>query len=300
MMAASTDYCHQPLGDSRQQIRLLTILPAKDVESPIFTRLTSHAMPSSNASRSERLRAHLQLPAYMAVSYVCGSGQDLVKTHQIFVDGKRFPVTATVHAAFQVYRAYTTTPFRGWIDCICISQTDDAEKSQQILLMREIYFHALAVLIWLGRATPDSDRALKFINKLALHPLFTKASDAILELPKLEADEKLEGVRPSISEQIRRTTLRQGYAGIMNAALPALRGVNIALDVVNNRSRSDKLSQAAKATSQDDFQTPCPTTASIPSFQSAFQKSVQDGWQQGRQQAAMPEEASSYAKQAGH
>lgn len=37
-----------------------------------------------------------------------------------------------------------------WIDAICIDQSNDAEKNQQVPLMKNIYEAASLVLIWLG------------------------------------------------------------------------------------------------------------------------------------------------------
>ena len=47
-----------------------------------------------------------------------------------------------------------------WIDQICINQSDEQEKGQQLPLMAEIYSKAFRVLIWLGEARHDSDSAM--------------------------------------------------------------------------------------------------------------------------------------------
>ena len=53
-----------------------------------------------------------------------------------------------------------------WIDAICINQTDKAEKSKQIPLMRDIYQDAKQVWIWLGEATPVEEGALTIMLNL--------------------------------------------------------------------------------------------------------------------------------------
>ncbi|MBE3043866.1 HET domain-containing protein [Candidatus Bathyarchaeota archaeon] len=44
-----------------------------------------------------------------------------------------------------------------WVDAVCIDQTNDAEKSAQVSLMRRIYSQAGTVQIWLGDASPELD-----------------------------------------------------------------------------------------------------------------------------------------------
>jgi hypothetical protein len=51
-----------------------------------------------------------------------------------------------------------------WIDAICINQDNREEKEHQIPLMAEIYSKALRVVVWLGEAEDDSDRALEEIR----------------------------------------------------------------------------------------------------------------------------------------
>lgn len=47
-----------------------------------------------------------------------------------------------------------------WIDQICINQSDDSEKSDQVQLMRVIYTSAKQVLVWLGPSADDSDEVM--------------------------------------------------------------------------------------------------------------------------------------------
>jgi hypothetical protein len=50
-----------------------------------------------------------------------------------------------------------------WIDAVCINQEDLSERESQIQIMSKIYGHANRVIIWLGEATDDSDRAIEEI-----------------------------------------------------------------------------------------------------------------------------------------
>lgn len=55
------------------------------------------------------------------------------------------------------YLRHSTETTTVWIDQLCINQTDNAEKSDQILLMAKIYGKAEEVLAWLGPEADDSN-----------------------------------------------------------------------------------------------------------------------------------------------
>jgi hypothetical protein len=54
-----------------------------------------------------------------------------------------------------------------WIDAICINQSNEKEKEQQIPLMAEIYAKARSVIVWLGEAADDSELAMDAICNAA-------------------------------------------------------------------------------------------------------------------------------------
>jgi hypothetical protein len=54
-----------------------------------------------------------------------------------------------------------------WIDGICINQEDVEERSQQVLLMKQVYQQAKAVLCWIGEEEDDTEAAFRTISKLA-------------------------------------------------------------------------------------------------------------------------------------
>lgn len=64
-----------------------------------------------------------------------------------------------------------------WVDAVCINQDDAAEKSSQVLRMREIYANADKLFIWLGRPEHPGDEhtALDVIKKL--HHIFLRHID---------------------------------------------------------------------------------------------------------------------------
>lgn len=51
-----------------------------------------------------------------------------------------------------------------WVDALCIDQSDEMEKTEQVQQMREIYSRATLVLAWLGPAAGYSDIAMEWIT----------------------------------------------------------------------------------------------------------------------------------------
>jgi hypothetical protein len=97
---------------------------------------------------------------YEALSYVWGNAQ--VK-EPIILDGHAFQVTKNLECALRHLRLPDRQRML-WVDAICINQADQFERSEQVQQMGEIYEHANCVLIWLGEADEDSDRAFAFAN----------------------------------------------------------------------------------------------------------------------------------------
>ena len=74
-----------------------------------------------------------------------------------------------------------------WIDAVCISQDDGAEKSRQVQLMRDIYSQAQTVIAWLGIEDDGTAAALEVLQRVAAIPLTTMTPT---EVPTyMEADE---------------------------------------------------------------------------------------------------------------
>jgi hypothetical protein len=111
---------------------------------------------------------------YIALSYAWG---DLQHTCPIICDGKRLHVTQNLKDALWQLRQ-SLPKFAGlspvwgdsywlpylWIDAICINQSDDEEKSNQVALMWDIYNRAELVIAWLGKHDESSRRELELIR----------------------------------------------------------------------------------------------------------------------------------------
>ena len=127
------NYQYQPLHGPRNT-RLLWLEPAKSLSSPLRCKLNEVSLDD--------------IFHYEALSYSCekqnGRGS-------ILIFNTPSEITKNCEAALRRLR-YEDKPRVLWVDAICINQDKSAlyERSQQVLLMREIYSRAAEVLVWLG------------------------------------------------------------------------------------------------------------------------------------------------------
>jgi len=112
-------------------------------------------------SKSEKLCGTLRVvrlsenPKFTTISYVWGSG-----TSEISVNGHGLAITENCYNALTALRTqYGALTI--WVDSICINQQDEAEKSDQIPLMEEIYAWAETVYIWFGNGSDHSYAAME-------------------------------------------------------------------------------------------------------------------------------------------
>jgi Heterokaryon incompatibility protein (HET) len=152
-------FIYSLLDRAKREIRLVRLLPRKQ-----------DGVKRSNAIIQCSIE-HLSLddlPIYTALSYVWG---DATRTKPILVGETILQVTENLECAL---REFQPEPGQAsldlWIDAISINQKDNAEKSSQVQMMRTIFENAQQVLVWLGPAADDSDRAfekLEIIGKEA-------------------------------------------------------------------------------------------------------------------------------------
>jgi hypothetical protein len=86
--------------------------------------------------------------------------------HHIHTDEGAIPMTASVRSALTRLRLQDQVRVL-WIDALCINQGDKDEKSEQILLMPQIYSSASRAVVHLGEQANRSDLAIKLLEKIA-------------------------------------------------------------------------------------------------------------------------------------
>ncbi|KAH6664533.1 heterokaryon incompatibility protein-domain-containing protein [Halenospora varia] len=114
-------------------IRLLQILPSEP-DIPIKCSLIE-------------TRLNEKCVQYEALSYTWG---DPLETRiEITCDGMSMKIRPNLHHALKRLRS-KEVPRLLWVDAVCIDQSNDIERGEQVNLMGQIYEKAETVLVWLG------------------------------------------------------------------------------------------------------------------------------------------------------
>ena len=150
-MATMGIYENLPLSINRLSFRLLELDLDSDAASA--DEATVHATMDAYDCQNA--------PEYEALSYTWGTQDGSTK---IRLNGQWFPVTSNLLAALQQVRLIQgekgDSKRKLWIDAICINQSDNLEKSQQVMQMKDIYANASKVLMWIGK--PDNLSSIAF------------------------------------------------------------------------------------------------------------------------------------------
>lgn len=180
------------------EIRLLKVAPG-GWDDEIECELTHASLPNK--------------PIFDALSYAWGSPKTV---RSIILNRKRRGVTESAHQALrrlrQIYGAVTV-----WIDALCINQSDNKERTQQVGIMRDIFTSARQVFIYLGEVQnsklkvpsksaffqpePDDDIMSSFATRCSLQdiskiPRIDKASDVFCLIHSIAEARNLEDAAP--------------------------------------------------------------------------------------------------------
>ncbi|KAH6705398.1 heterokaryon incompatibility protein-domain-containing protein [Leptodontidium sp. MPI-SDFR-AT-0119] len=146
-MTDITRYQYRPIveGDG---IRLLELEPNSDFGATIQCSLIHTTLKEYD----EDLINH-----YTALSYVWG---DAKVTKSIMVEGFGVDITINLDSALR-YMRDTSRKRLIWADAICINQSDDEEKNNQVRQMGKVYRCATHTIIFLGEPTANTNFILK-------------------------------------------------------------------------------------------------------------------------------------------
>ena len=143
-----------PLFSHTPSIRLIELELNGDGASKIHSKMDTYSI-------------HLQ-PDYDAISYTWGTDPEWMN---IYINDYEYPLTPNLHDALQQFRLNQykngMSKRKLWIDAICIQQADNAEKSSQLRLMRDIYARASSVLMWLGKLDDSTELAFDTFERFA-------------------------------------------------------------------------------------------------------------------------------------
>ncbi|GKZ20223.1 hypothetical protein AbraIFM66951_001448 [Aspergillus brasiliensis] len=148
-------YTELPPESPRSTTRMIRLLPNEDRNAEIECEIFNYDFALDTIDGDPHI--------YEALSYVWGSG---TRSQKITLNGCQFPVTDNLYVALSYLRNRQLDRVL-WVDAICIDQNNLDEKVKQISLMRTIYAQAQNVIVWLGEAYDDGDKALKGLRRLA-------------------------------------------------------------------------------------------------------------------------------------
>ncbi|KAI1103164.1 HET-domain-containing protein [Jackrogersella minutella] len=115
-----------------------------------------------------------QTPSYDALSYTWGpttrdefkKGVNAKRRHNILCNGRPLPVTENLlNCLTQLKRGHYDREI--WVDAICINQANQAERSEQVSIMADIYLSAECVHVWLGPSDASTKLAHKLVGRLS-------------------------------------------------------------------------------------------------------------------------------------
>ncbi|KAI1814599.1 heterokaryon incompatibility protein-domain-containing protein [Poronia punctata] len=123
---------YRSLDQERHEIRLLRLHSSGSYDSQIRCSLDYAFLDN--------------VPGYEALSYVWGP---LEFSQEILVEGQPHNVTENLECALRHLRQ-TSKDRILWVDALCINQDDIAERSHQVMLMKDVYSSCACDLAWLG------------------------------------------------------------------------------------------------------------------------------------------------------
>jgi hypothetical protein len=199
------------LNDRRREIRILKLLSLPQINKTLQCEMTTVSLED--------------VPKYIALSYVWG---DVGDTTEIAVDGKIRHVTSNLASALESIqrRLYSdeeteegplNLPSFLWADALCINQSDDVEKTNQVQMMGDIYRKAALVISWLGRGDEQTALALhtfKFLDREIeerTRPVAGKDLGWLQQFPELWEENVTEQAIPNKAWNAIRSLLRLPY-----------------------------------------------------------------------------------------
>lgn len=154
-------YDSLPVAEDGITIRVLTIQPSRDTNSPVLCDLSVKCIGTEHH--------------YEALSYCWGdpSAIQYVNVRTSPNEEKpsdeenrywKIPVTTNLFAALKALRL-VNAPRHMWIDALCINQSNPDERNFQVALMQKIYSSCSRTLIWLGESDKDSPKAFRVMRR---------------------------------------------------------------------------------------------------------------------------------------
>lgn len=143
-------YTFSSLPDCPRTIRLLALHPSITYSSTIRCSQWTDTLDNE--------------PVYTALSY--NWSYDENRDIPILINGQLCEVRPNLEAALHELRHPDRLRIL-WIDALCLSMKDMAERGSQVRMMNQIYHNAEEVVVWLGPSTHVSDKIISSLDPLS-------------------------------------------------------------------------------------------------------------------------------------
>jgi Heterokaryon incompatibility protein (HET) len=128
----SFNYSSMPINSSKNEIRLVEILPCnhspESIASVRHSSTQKHELPRSRVQCKLKLVSLNNSPVYTALSYAWGDKTD---RGLVVVNGVEVSVTASLENALY-HLSHASTIITLWVDALCVNQSDEREKNEQV------------------------------------------------------------------------------------------------------------------------------------------------------------------------
>lgn len=149
----SSDVVYEPLSQIRDQIRLLRLEKESLQRDTLQIRLEQFDFVAQDR------------PEYVALSY---TWQPMHPMWRVMVNGKNLEIGDNLWQFLKTLKDEECFETYFWIDQICIDQSDNDDKSEQVGRMARIYNDAKETVIWLGREDQGQDGVAALIKRIVM------------------------------------------------------------------------------------------------------------------------------------
>lgn len=174
MLASPSLYLSWPLAPNPKHIRVFNVDQADRIDQP--WRSSEEPRKINGTLRVVDLQKN---PRFSALSYVCGVDPH-GESFSVLCGGEAKPIPVTENYFIALWHLRKKLgAFTIWVDSICINRADSREKEWQIQQMGRIFAHAETVYVWLGRATDQSDRAMRYLATASFQKLYHESGPRV-------------------------------------------------------------------------------------------------------------------------
>lgn len=144
---ASTEFSYKPLN--KGDIRLLVLHPGQE---DCQLRAVVYRCPLLAAN------------SFQAISYTWGSSE---LSHSLWTPEGTIKISASLHSTLRCVR-HEKQPVLLWADGVCINQSNEDEKSDQVRLLPQVFQRATCVLVCLG-SDDKGNRAMEALMQMRVN-----------------------------------------------------------------------------------------------------------------------------------